>query len=70
MSLNGKRKDFEVDDLVTFAAVGGLKKARAKTIVAEISAVLAEWPQHASAAEIPKKEINQIAKAHRKDLFQ
>lgn len=70
MTLNGKRSDFEVNDLIAFAAVGGLKKARATAIISEISAVLAEWKQYAMDAEIPDKDISQIGNTHRHNLFQ
>ncbi len=69
MTLNGKRKTFDVNDLYTFAAAGGLKKAKAKNIIAEISAVVADWQQHAIEAEIPNKDAKQIANAHRHNLF-
>ena len=70
MSLNGKRKNFDVDDLYIFAAAGGLKKARAKTIIAEISAAVVDWKQHAINAKIPDKDASQIANTHRHKLFQ
>ena len=69
MSLNGKRDNFTSDDLIKFAAVGGLKKQRAQNIIAEVSASVAQWEQYAVEADIPKPAIDQIGKTHRRELF-
>lgn len=68
MSLNGKRNGFEIDDLIAFAALGGLKKVKAKNMIAEIAAAVAQWKQYASATDISKKDIDRIAKTHRLGL--
>ncbi len=41
MSLGGKRDNFETEDLIAFAGVGGIRKTKAKTILAEVSAAIA-----------------------------
>ncbi|KDA01884.1 type II toxin-antitoxin system HipA family toxin [Hyphomonas oceanitis] len=69
MSVNGKRDRFEIDDLIAFAGVGGIKPARAKTILAEVSQAVAKWHEHAQAAQIPDSEMARIARAHRRNLF-
>jgi serine/threonine-protein kinase HipA len=69
MSVNGKRDRFEVADLIAFAGVGGIKPARAKAILAEVSQAVAKWHEHAHAAQIPDGEMARIARAHRRDLF-
>jgi len=69
MSLNGKRDDFEADDLIAFAGVGCVKKTKAKSILAEVSAAVADWRVHAANAGVPEREIVRIERAHRRDLF-
>ena len=69
MSVNGKRERFEIDDLIAFAGVGGIKPARAKAILAEVSQAVAQWHAHAVVAEIPDDDIARIARAHRHNLF-
>ena len=69
MSVNGKRERFEIDDLIAFAGVGGIKPARAKAILAEVSQAVAKWHAHAVVAEIPDDDIARIARAHRHNLF-
>ena len=69
MSVNGKRDRFEVDDLIAYAGVGGIKPARARAVLAEVSQAVAQWRGHAVASGIPDEEIARIARAHRHDLF-
>lgn len=68
MSLNGKRDKFETNDLITFAALGGLKKAKAISMIAEIAESVSGWKQHALTADISKQDITRIAKTHRLDI--
>jgi serine/threonine-protein kinase HipA len=68
MSLNGKRDKFDFDDLITFANVGGIKKTRAKAILEEVSAAVANWASHAEHAGMPEVDTERIAHAHRAKL--
>jgi len=69
MSMNGKRDNFAIDDLLTFAAVSGMKKIRAKKILTEISQAVANWLSFAKEAGISAKDTRRIGNAHRHDLF-
>lgn len=69
MSLNGKRDGFDIDDLITFAAAGGVKPRRARKILGEVSEAVKDWPAFAGQAEIPVKDIRRITKAHRSHLL-
>nr|WP_321358934.1 type II toxin-antitoxin system HipA family toxin [uncultured Hyphomonas sp.] len=65
MSLNGKRRDFEQDDLLDFAATGNIKKARAKSILAEIADALSRWLDFAEAAGMGEYDTDRIRKTFR-----
>jgi serine/threonine-protein kinase HipA len=69
MSLHGKRDGFELDDLIACASVGGVKKTKAKTILAEVSAAVAGWRDYAQKAGISESDIGRIERAHRRMLF-
>ena len=69
MSVNGKRDGFDREDLITFASVGGVKKTRARAILTEVSAAVADWRSHADAAGVPDRDVSRIEGSHRRDLF-
>ncbi len=69
MSVNGKRDKFDVDDLITFASVGGIKKTKAKSILEEISSAVADWRTYADQAGMPEGDTVRIERAHRRELL-
>ena len=69
MRLAGKRDRFELDDLITLAAVGGIRKNKTKSIVKDVSQAVADWRGHAKEAGVQGKDINRIENAHRRELF-
>lgn len=69
MSLGGKRDGFEFEDLIAFAGVGGVKKARAKRLLAEVAAAVYDWRHFAEQADIPEADAVRIENAHRRQLF-
>lgn len=69
MSMNGKRDNFETDDLLSCAAIGGMKKTKAKKILAEVAQAVSDWPGIAKEAGILMKDIKRIEKTQRHDLF-
>ncbi len=69
MSLAGKRDGFDLDALYRFAAAGGVKKTRAKAILAEVAAAVAYWPRFATEAGVPDADSRRITRAHRRELF-
>jgi serine/threonine-protein kinase HipA len=68
MSINGKRNGFTVADLRAVAAVGGLKRGRAETILAEVVAVVAGWSEIATEVGIDEAMAEQIGRSHRLHL--
>ncbi len=69
MSLGGKRHGFELEDLLAFAGVGGLKKARAKLLLGKVSTAVSNWRYFATQAGMSLVDVNRIEKAHRRQLF-
>ncbi len=69
MTLGGKRDGFEMHELITFAAVVGLKNTKAMNILEEVSAALTAWREHANEAGIDEADAAKIERAHRHDLM-
>jgi serine/threonine-protein kinase HipA len=65
MSINGKRDSFSVADLRAVADVAGLPRGRAKTILAEITGVVAGWRVLAEEVGVGEEMAEQIARSHR-----
>jgi serine/threonine-protein kinase HipA len=68
MSLNGKRDNFEREDLLAFARSSGIKKNRAKQLLEKIAAAVSDWSQHAGRAGVPVGDQRRIKDAFRLDL--
>jgi serine/threonine-protein kinase HipA len=66
MSVNGKRDDFVLDDLVSLARAADIKRRRALAIVEEIDAALERWPALAAEAGIEGQTVRKIAAAQRR----
>ena len=69
MSLAGKWDGFDLNDLISFAAVGGIKKSKAKAIVEEVSNAAAGWCKYANEAGVSKENADRVERAHRRELF-
>lgn len=52
MSVNGRRDDFTRADLEACAATASINAARARAIIDEVVATVADWPRFAEAAEV------------------
>ena len=68
MSVNGKRDNFELDDLIAFGSTAGLKRVRAKKIIESISSVVTQWSEFASQCGVDGKMAKQIARTHRTSI--
>jgi serine/threonine-protein kinase HipA len=68
MSLNGKRDDFEVDDLIAFAAAAGIKKTRARRLLSDVMGAVSHWRRFASEAGVPEPDAERVRRAFRSDL--
>ena len=66
MSLNGKRDQFELEDLVRFGAFCGIKGPKARGIVMEIQAQVAKWMEFAEQAGVPEERAAGIRRAMRR----
>jgi serine/threonine-protein kinase HipA len=67
MSINGKRDNFTVDDLV---AVGeAISIPNSKKIIKEVIDAVKKWPEFADSASIKKKSVLEISQHHRTNLF-
>lgn len=69
MSVNGKRDDFILDDLLALAAVGGVKRTKAKAMLGEVSEAILGWNHFAQSAGIPAGDAARIGLTFRRDLF-
>lgn len=52
MSLNGKRDQFTMEDLIEFGAKADLKKMQAIKIIKEIESVFSKWAEYAEKADV------------------
>ena len=68
MSLNGKRDNFQNEDLITFAKAAGLKKAKATTLLREVTESTANWRRYAAQAEVSQHDIKHIENSFRLHL--
>ncbi|PRB81318.1 type II toxin-antitoxin system HipA family toxin [Pseudomonas sp. MYb185] len=61
MSMSGKRDGFTLADFNACGKSAGLKRGRAETIVAEVRASVARWPEFAERAGVAPQWIEQVA---------
>jgi serine/threonine-protein kinase HipA len=69
MTLNGKRDGFAPADFAACAAVAGLKRGRAETIIEEVRRVVARWRDYADAAGLNPDQRERIYNALRLEEF-
>jgi serine/threonine-protein kinase HipA len=62
MSVNGKFKDFVLEDLLAEADRFGIGEAR--SVIAQVSAALKDWKKYASGAGVGADEVSRIAALH------
>lgn len=65
MSLNGKRDNFTLEDLIEFGEKVDLKKTQAKKIIKEIATVFSRWTDYAEKAKVFEEHINSISNSLR-----
>lgn len=68
MSLNGKRDDFDQEDLVAFGAFCGFKRRRTLALVQEIAERVRDWPVYADEAGVYAPDAKRIGATLRLDL--
>ncbi len=69
MSINGKRDNFGLSDLIALASVGGIKKTKAKEIVDEVTRAVGDWARHAEASGVPQEAAQKIQATFRLGLL-
>lgn len=65
MSMNGKRKDFVLDDFKACARAALMKKGRAESILAEVLEVTSKWPDYAAKAGVPGPTMKKVQNSMR-----
>lgn len=68
MTLNGKRDDFELEDLLLFGRFADLKTRRATTMIRHVQSVVSDWPKFADEAGVATDQTNAIEQTLRLDL--
>ncbi len=68
MSLNGKRDDFEVFDLVACARGASMKRGRAEEILEQVRGAVGSWLKIAERSGVPAARAAAIAAAHRTEI--
>jgi serine/threonine-protein kinase HipA len=68
MTINGKTDNFELADFRGCAQVAGLKRRRDEEILAEVVAVVEEWPRYAREAGVQATQREHIARTLRLHL--
>jgi len=69
MSINGKRDEFELDDLIAFGKAAGLKPVKSKKVIKSVSAAVEQWATIAQTCGVDKKMSSQIERTHRSYLY-
>ncbi len=65
MSIAGKRDNFEREDLLTLAQVGGIKRAKAQGVIDEVAAAVQKWLEFADKAGVKASVARNIGRTHR-----
>ena len=69
MSMNGKRRDFSLDDFKACGRAALMKRGRAESILAEVVEVAAKWPDYAARAGIPEPTMQRLQRSMRPGGF-
>lgn len=65
MTINGEFEGFGIDDFKACAKVAGLKRGRAEAILEQVSSAVQRWPSFAFFSDVPARQVERIAEAHR-----
>jgi len=65
MSLNGKRDQFEHEDIITFAETASIKPRKAKELLHRIIDAVSDWPSYAEKAGVNGDRARSIARTQR-----
>jgi serine/threonine-protein kinase HipA len=70
MSINGKRDNFEREDLLTLATAGGIKPRRARALIDQVCRSVVRWPEYVDAAVVDRQMADSVRAVHRLSLIQ
>ncbi|MDP3516656.1 MAG: type II toxin-antitoxin system HipA family toxin [Pseudohongiella sp.] len=70
MSINGKRDDFQFEDLLVLAKAGAIKPRRARTLIDQVCLSVARWPEYVDAARVDRHMADSVRSMHRLSLTQ
>ena len=62
MSVNGKRRDITVDDLVAVAPQANMRERKARQVIDQVRAAVADWPRFAAEAEVKDEFVEKIGR--------
>ena len=69
MSINGKRDNFKLDDLLEFGRAALIKPSKARLIIKTVAQAVEQWPDFASESGVSTEVASSIAKTHRTTLL-
>jgi serine/threonine-protein kinase HipA len=59
MTVNGKRDNFQLEDLITIGKSISIKKPQ--DLIAEVAEAVARWPEFAGQAEVKENFVQEIS---------
>ena len=62
MSVNGKRRDITVDDLIAVAPQANMRERKARQVIDQVRAAVADWPRFAAEAEVKDEFVDKIGR--------
>ena len=68
MSINGKRDEFEREDLIALSNVAGIKRDRANKMVDHVIETIRRWPDFAEEAGVANARVEKIQASQRTNL--
>ncbi|MDR0876810.1 MAG: type II toxin-antitoxin system HipA family toxin [Treponema sp.] len=68
MSVNGKRDNFDTEDIIQCGKTAGLVRGRALELIGEVENALHDWPNFAAQGQVDEERIRQIKGQFRKFL--
>ena len=67
--MNGKRDNFEREDLIAFTKTGGMKRTKANQLVDEIGTEVAKWQAYADESRVKPAHVKAVQSALRLKEF-
>ena len=62
MSVNGKRRDIAVDDLIAVAPQANMRERKARQVIDQVRAAVADWSRFAAEAEVKDEFVDKIGR--------